>query len=106
MQRNAGQVEIVRLYTVLNSEALDSGHIAHGYFQRRYEDSIGIVADVLRDEFPDPVAAASDLIAIMDGIQLQWLRSPEAFDLLGAWRRLADAYFATHGRGATPAGDA
>jgi AcrR family transcriptional regulator len=98
IRRNAGQVEIVRLYTVLNSEALDTGHIAHQYFQRRYDDSIGIIADILRDEFPDPLTAASDLISIMDGIQLQWLRRPEAFDLVAAWARLADAYFTAHGR--------
>jgi hypothetical protein len=35
-------------------------------------------------------------MAMMDGLQLQWLRSPATVDLVAAWEAAAEALFAQH----------
>jgi AcrR family transcriptional regulator len=90
MARNAAQPEIVRLYSVLGAESLDAAHPAHGYFQRRYARSRAELAELLADSVDDPEGAAVQVLAAMDGLQLQWLRSPATFDLLNAWAVAAD----------------
>jgi AcrR family transcriptional regulator len=94
MAHNAGQREIVRLYTVLNAESLNPDHPAHEYFTRRYVESFDRLRALLDPHFADADALAHDVIAAMDGTQLQWLRFPEQVDLVVAWKRAADALFA------------
>ena len=93
MKHNAGQREIVRLYTVLNAESLNPGHPAHEYFTRRYLDSFERLREVLGAHYADADALAHDLISAMDGVQLQWLRFPDDVNLMDAWNRAADAIF-------------
>ncbi|MFL6129730.1 MAG: TetR/AcrR family transcriptional regulator [Mycobacteriales bacterium] len=88
--RNSTQPEIVRLYSVLDAESLNPNHPAHDYFSRRYQRSRGDIERILTGHVPDPAATAVQILAAMDGLQLQWLRDPEGFDLLDHWRRLAD----------------
>jgi len=94
MEHNAGQREIVRLYTVLNAESLNPDHPAHEYFTRRYMESFERLRNLLGPHYADAEALSHDLIAAMDGAQLQWLRFPEQVDLVEAWNRAADAIFA------------
>lgn len=101
IRRNARQPELVRLYSVLNSESLGEDHPAHAYFNARYEYSIPLIARLLKGHFADPVDVASQLIAIMDGVQMQWLRFPEKRDLFSLWKPLADAVFNTAQRAST-----
>lgn len=72
---------IVELYAVLSAEATAADHPAHDFFVRRYRASVGgmtrayeVVREhgMLRDGV-DPTASARELIALMDGLQLQWL---------------------------------
>jgi AcrR family transcriptional regulator len=100
VEHNAGQREIVRLYTVLNAESLNPDHPAHEYFTRRYVDSFERLRALLSTYYADADALAHDIIAAMDGAQLQWLRFPDSVDLVEAWNRQADAIFAA----ATPRG--
>lgn len=93
MERNATQREMVRLYTVLNAESLNPEHPAHAYFTRRYLDSFERLRDLLAPHFTEADALARDVMAAMDGAQLQWLRFPESVDLVQAWHRAADALF-------------
>jgi AcrR family transcriptional regulator len=96
MARNAAQPEIVRLYSVLGAESLDAAHPAHAYFQRRYARSRAELAELLADSVDDPEGAAVQVLAAMDGLQLQWLRSPATFDLLNAWAVAADSILSRH----------
>ncbi len=72
---------IVELYAVLSAEATAADHPAHEYFVRRYRrtvDGLTGAFAIARDQgslLPgvEPVAAAQELIALMDGLQLQWL---------------------------------
>lgn len=99
MRRNLGQPEIVRLYSVLGAESLDAAHPAHDYFEQRYTRSRAQLAERLAAAVADPEGTAVQVLAAMDGLQLQWLRSSGTFDLLGAWAVAADRILA---RAATP----
>ena len=90
MLRNSRQPEIVRLYSVLAAEALDEAHPAHAYFLQRYERSRRDIEHYLTGHVPDPAAAAAHVLAAMDGLQLQWLRDLDGFDLLEHWQLMAD----------------
>nr|WP_268987353.1 TetR/AcrR family transcriptional regulator [Streptomyces radicis] len=87
--RNAEREGIVRLYAVLSAESVTEGHPAQDYFRTRYEGLRGLLVEALTeagelgeiDEGIDPVAAASAVIAVMDGLQVQWLLAPEAVDM-------------------------
>lgn len=77
-QRNPGLVE---LQCVLSAEATNSEHPAHAYFRDRY---VAVVERVERDirslaesghllRPVDPHQEAQRLVALMDGLQVQWL---------------------------------
>lgn len=90
--RNATQPEIVRLYTVLQSESLDESHPAHDYFQRREEWVMDLFARAARAHGFTPTAAvtvAREALAAMDGLQLRWLRALDSIDLVAEWDSLA-----------------
>jgi AcrR family transcriptional regulator len=87
VERNLGQPEIVRLYTVLSAEALDPAHPAHGYFDRRLSWGRRIFAETLA-WYPDPDALAVRVLAFMDGLQLNWLRDP-SIDFEAHWDAFA-----------------
>ncbi|MFF5336451.1 TetR/AcrR family transcriptional regulator [Streptomyces sp. NPDC013181] len=91
---NAGRRGIVELYCVLSAEATAADHPAHGYFVERYRDSVRTTevsyaqaraAGVLREDV-DPGAAGRQLIALMDGLQIQWLLGDGATDMAGVLR--------------------
>jgi AcrR family transcriptional regulator len=77
--RNADRPGLVRLFTVLSAEATDPEHPAHRYFAQRYTHMIDMMTESLREtgaNLPrgtDPDIIARLLIALMDGLQVQWL---------------------------------
>lgn len=83
--RNAEQPEIVRLYSVLAAEALDPRHPAHDHFADRQRNALAGLA-LFAPAGCDADAAAARALALMDGLQLQWLRDPSR-DWLADWRR-------------------
>ena len=94
MRRNAIQPEIVRLFTVLAAESLEPAHPAHTYFARRQQVATAAYT-ALAGQFTDrPETLAKQVIAMMDGLQIQWLRHPESTDLVREWEIAAEALFA------------
>lgn len=91
---NATEPGLVALFTVLSAEATAPDHPAHEYFRDRYR----WLMISLRDAFalaqergqvkPDviPEVAARTLIAISDGMQVQWLYEDFAVDMTGPAR--------------------
>jgi AcrR family transcriptional regulator len=80
---------VVRSFTVLMGEAVGEGHPAREWFQRRYprrRDNIaaalhaGIDSGEIRAD-TDCHAIAAQIIAMMDGLQVQWLLNPDQIDL-------------------------
>ncbi|MFC8535871.1 TetR/AcrR family transcriptional regulator [Streptomyces sp. NPDC057249] len=100
--RNAEREGIVRLYTVLSAESVTDDHPAQEYFRDRYDGLRGFVADALReacglpDDGSDEVEhAANALIAVMDGLQVQWLLAPGAVDMAASTDLVVDALLRT-----------
>jgi AcrR family transcriptional regulator len=85
-QANPG---IVSLFAVLSAEASDPTHPAHAYFVARYERARVSIQRAIDDLAArkllrgnvDPGDVAVDLIALMDGLQIQWLLAPDRVDM-------------------------
>jgi AcrR family transcriptional regulator len=93
MQRNSTQPEIVRLFTVLAAESLEPAHPAHAYFARRQAVAAAAYATLAESLTDRPDQLARQIMAMMDGLQIQWLRDPEATDLVEEWEIAAEALF-------------
>ncbi|MEV4020887.1 TetR/AcrR family transcriptional regulator [Nonomuraea angiospora] len=89
-RRNETQPGLVRLFTVQSAESLNPAHPAHDFFyhrNQRVRDRIArlIIADQEKGRMSpslDPAATAAELVSLMNGLQLQWLRDP-ATDMCG-----------------------
>lgn len=90
--RNAQRPGIVQVYTVLSSEAVTDDHPATAYFFERYRTLRLEIDAAFRDlcaqegvSDADTIDKASaSILAVMDGLQLQWLLDPSAIDLAKA----------------------
>lgn len=95
---NLTQPGLVRLFTTLSAEAINEDHPAHAYFQLRYAGARELLAASLAEgkaqgevrPDADVDMAAALLLAVMDGLQMQWLLNPE-FDMLAGF----DTFLAT-----------
>jgi len=86
--RNMQIPEVIRLYSVLSAEALDPDHPAYDYFRERRHESTALIRNLMLWESDSEAATlALEIIMVMDGMQLAWLRDP-SIDLLATW----DAY--------------
>jgi len=85
---------LARLFSVVLAENLMKGDPAHRHFVNRYANHRQSLADWFeqgkRDGFVkrdvDSKLIAAEMLAFMDGIQLQWLLEPGAIDLKAAYR--------------------
>ncbi|GAB3575076.1 TetR/AcrR family transcriptional regulator [Leifsonia lichenia] len=90
--RNSLRPGIVQVYTVLSSESVTDDHPAKAYFHERYHTLREEIDDAFRElcaqegvSDPDTIDnAAASILAVMDGLQLQWLLEPTAIDLAKA----------------------
>jgi AcrR family transcriptional regulator len=88
-RQNQERPGIVRLFTILAAESVDDDHPAHEWFLARYGDRRAVLADRLAnaqrdgdiDAALDPESVASQILAMFDGLQLQWLLDPGAVDM-------------------------
>jgi AcrR family transcriptional regulator len=87
VERNSTQPEIVRLYSMLRTESLYAGHPAYEYFRARDERVLVTFARMLTGKVADPRSTARQLLALMGGLEEQWLRTPDAFDPVSEWDR-------------------
>ncbi|MFI6433475.1 TetR/AcrR family transcriptional regulator [Rhodococcus oryzae] len=90
---NAGRPGVVQTYTALAAESTTGQHPAREYFTERYAAARGAFAALLSKEFGDrlpggltPEQAAPLLIAMLDGMQIQWLLAPDEVDMTAAYR--------------------
>lgn len=87
--RNASQPELVRLYAVLQAEALNIDHPAHDYFTARKARTIDAFARMVAPYVADPRSTALQLTAMMGGLEQEWLRTDGGFDIVAEWDRVA-----------------
>ncbi|WP_125775295.1 TetR/AcrR family transcriptional regulator [Antribacter gilvus] len=94
---NADRRGIVQAYSVLTGESVTDGHPAAPWVTQRFTGLRADIAQALREVVDERVAAggedgfeipdadldraASAVIGVMDGLQVQWLLDPEAVDL-------------------------
>lgn len=83
--RAAAEPELARLYAVLQQEALDPAHPAHGHFETRERALLDAFARIVAPHVADPQTVACELLAMMEGLAQRWLRAGQAFDLVAAW---------------------
>ncbi|NUP41053.1 MAG: helix-turn-helix transcriptional regulator [Streptomyces sp.] len=93
VEYNAMRPGIVQTFSALLGESVTDDHPAREFFTRRYERVRADMAATLRGEFGDrlpgglrPEEAAPLLVAVMDGLQYQWLHDPEAVDMPAVFR--------------------
>ncbi|MFE6160984.1 TetR/AcrR family transcriptional regulator [Streptomyces sp. NPDC056486] len=93
VEYNAMRPGIIQTFSALLGESVTDGHPARAYFTERYGSVREKFAAVLRVEYGErlpggltPEAAAPLLVAVMDGLQYQWLLDPESVDMAGAFR--------------------
>ncbi|MEU5261790.1 TetR/AcrR family transcriptional regulator [Amycolatopsis sp. NPDC021455] len=89
---NATRPGIVQTYTVLSADSVTEDHPARKYFHDRYTRVRAGMTEMLerhRDELPPgttPEQLAPIAIAVLDGLQLQWLLDPEEVDMPAGFR--------------------
>lgn len=91
VETNASRPELVRLYTLLESEALSKDHPVHEYFKQR-ETSVLKEYEFAakRDGVPDPERTALQVLSAMDGLQLRWLNGSHDVDFVEEWKAIID----------------
>jgi AcrR family transcriptional regulator len=85
VERNRLRRPLVELFAGLSTEATSPEHPAHEYFQRRYTRVVREQSELLRERAAqgrlapgvDPDQAARTVVALMDGLQVQWLLALE-----------------------------
>ncbi|GIT80250.1 TetR family transcriptional regulator [Leifsonia sp. LS1] len=89
---------LIALYSVLAAEAVTDEHPGRPFFAARYDD----LRSAYTREFEamraagrlragvDPALAAATVVALWEGIQLQWLYAPDAIDAVAALRGYFD----------------
>jgi AcrR family transcriptional regulator len=81
---NAEHPSIVQLHAVMGSEAITPDHPAHEYYRLRLDQFRAYVSQAFADLADrgllrvdlDPVELATLYIAVIDGLQIQWLYNP------------------------------
>lgn len=76
---------LVQLFTVLVGESISQDHPSHDFFVKRYANTKKMTREALANYINAEVLAtecdidqlASLLIAVMDGLQIQWLLNPQ-----------------------------
>ncbi|MFF0742508.1 TetR/AcrR family transcriptional regulator [Streptomyces sp. NPDC004111] len=93
VEYNAMRPGIVQTFSALLGESVTDGHPARDFFTHRYAAVREGMAFALRAEFGTrlpggltPEQAAPLVVAVLDGLQFQWLHDPDAVDMPRAFR--------------------
>lgn len=93
VEYNTMRPGIIQTFSALLGESVTEGHPARAYFTGRYRQVRAGITASLRTEYGDrlpngltPERTAPLLVAVMDGLQYQWLLDPDSVDMPGAFR--------------------
>jgi AcrR family transcriptional regulator len=98
VEANVSTPGLVRTFTVLMGESVAEDHPASQWFRERYPRRCNNLAAGLRAgidsgqirEDTDTDAVAAEVIAMMDGLQVQWLLDPERVDMARVFAHYID----------------
>lgn len=93
-QYNSTVPGVVELFCTLSAEATSPDHPAHAYFINRYEYSTSLIGGGLQDLYDRgqlvpgilPASASRTIVALMDGLQIQWLLDRDSVDMVDELR--------------------
>ncbi len=99
---NAQRAGIVQAFVVLSGESVTDDHPAASYFERRYRtvraETITAFEEVCAARGVTDLSvvrhASASILAVMDGLQVQWLHDPDAVDLAAATQFAIEAIVA------------
>lgn len=102
------QPEVLELHSVLSAEAIAEGHPAHVYYAERYTglrlylaaSFESLRADGRLQSPADSATLAGMVVALMDGLQIQWLYDRKSVDV----EHTLDAFLRMVGADLTPRG--
>lgn len=97
VQSNFDHPELLRLLAIVASEASSPVHPAHDWFVQRYQRVTGACQQMIQTDRErglvrndgDPAVLAKRVVAVCDGLQLQWLLDPDE-DFIGGMRGALD----------------
>ncbi|MEU8914783.1 TetR/AcrR family transcriptional regulator [Streptomyces nigrescens] len=108
---NATRPGLVQTYTVLSADSVTEDHPARAFFESRFRAVRAAMTEVLRAERGEnlpcgltPEQAAPLMVAVMDGLQLQWLLDPEDVEMPAAFRDFLTLLGCGEGRADGPGG--
>lgn len=86
---NARRAGLVQAYAVLSGESVTEGNPGHDYFVDRYQQLRGEITQAFTRmceeagiDTPETIAhGAVSILGVMDGLQIQWLLTPDDVDL-------------------------
>jgi AcrR family transcriptional regulator len=89
VKRSHGTPELVDLHVTLSAEGTSPDHPLHRYFVERYDRAVALLQQAFevaaaRGELRsgvDAELAARTLVAATDGLQVQWLLTPDSVDM-------------------------
>jgi AcrR family transcriptional regulator len=95
VEYNVSVPGLVELHCILSAEATSPDHPAHEYFVNRYKWVVGftttsfemVKADGQLSGGVEPASAARSFVALMDGLQVQWLLDKSSVDMAEESRR-------------------
>jgi AcrR family transcriptional regulator len=76
-----------RFALVLQAESLDPSHPAHAWFSERERMTLDLFAALVAHLVPAPMSTSRQLLGLLQGLGIQWLRADLRFDLLEEWDR-------------------
>jgi AcrR family transcriptional regulator len=97
VEHNQSVPEMVRLFTVLVTESIAPDHPGHEFFVKRYrvyrQQYLNLLQDaqqqgrIRKDTNVEQLSAL--VMAVLDGLQIQWLLDPEQVDMVEAFKVFA-----------------
>ncbi|MDR6868599.1 AcrR family transcriptional regulator [Microbacterium resistens] len=102
MELNAAAPDLARLFAVVIGESVTQGHPAAEWASTRYRALVATMAESVQGgidagEFradTDTARIGRQIVAVMDGLQTQWLLDPDGVDLAAEFRGYIDGLIA------------
>jgi AcrR family transcriptional regulator len=98
VRKNSERLQVVRMFSTLCAEALDPDHPGNAWVRGHFADGERTLVEAIEAGVADgtmqpdmPAATVAHLtLAIMDGLQLQWLASEGSSDMAGDFEVYVD----------------
>lgn len=100
--RASAQPELGRLVAELQTESLNPAHPGHSWWESRQTALVDLIVSLIGHYVDPPYARARLMIAMMDGLWLQWLQADQNFDVVAEWESALTLLLPEFGSGGPP----